>query len=419
MISALSLFVSISLISTTVSGSAIPSNSSEWSEILADHLFPWKENGISRELVDATFDYPGSHVIYQYLSGQWFMYDPEQHCLCNRSHDGSMKYDYHMRRCNAVISILEASTKTLKASNISIGDFEMVWSVDDLPFWNLVKTADRQQQILSNQTTKIIRAYPGFGAVRCPSKGALAFPFYGSHRNWQIDQYLTSDQRYSWRPVVSFEKRKGAVVFRGSLDRGCSIARDTPYHFDSNVALAPRFNETCGRRQLLNLSKQYPELIDYRFNSWISLENQSDTFRYVISIEGFAGWADRLEELLAGNMIVFNQEHPCDQWFEPLLTPYRDFIPVANDLSNLPGRILWANSHPNYLQRVYRSAKTFARQYLQREGILDYSITMLQMYSKLLKYKPERREGAIHLNPGEGEQRLSPSPLQPPCNGGA
>ena len=214
----------------------------------------------------------------------------------------------------------------------------MVISLDDIPMWIIHK-----QDIENNQST----FFPGFGAVRCWNKPSFAIPFIGTNNHFDINDVLKDI--HVGKTVIPLHKRKNKLIFRGT-HKGCSYEKDTIINFNYDKAFTTHsFTTLCGRNLLMNISQQYPNHIDYT-HSYISMIEQEEKFKYGLSIEGFGGWADRLYYLLFSNMITFNQNHPCDQWFEPLLHPYEHFIPVHHDFRDIIGKILWANQHPHTIE---------------------------------------------------------------------
>lgn len=374
------MHIILQLIYITIAFSSIVD---DWKPIIEDQLMPYKK--ISQMSINKTFEHLGSHIIFQYINNTLTIYDPEGHCLCNRSHDKNIIFEFHLRRCKAMQTILSA---VVKYGNLS--DFEFVWSLDDIQFWH------KTQNTMNVQKSEYIvdNLYPGFGAVRCWSKGSIAMPFYGSHIIWNVSNY-----EFPNKHNIPLHKRFGKAVFRGGIDRGCSFEKDTKINYNSDTVF-PNNKRDCGRYKLYDIAKKYPSLVDYNGTNdkYISLDTQSEKYRYILSIEGFAGWADRLPHLLAlRTMIVFNQNHPCDQWFEPLLKPYEHFIPVANDFSDLPAKVIWANNNPKTVERILNASTNFANKYLTKEGIIAYMYTMLEQYIKLLNYKVVVRNGAYPI----------------------
>ena len=370
--------------------------SKQWMSILEDHLSPWRPSGISEGLINRTLEHHGSNVIFQNINGTIYVYDPRGYCFCNNSVYGkSSIFTAHLRVCRALESIL---TEVVR-SDPRFPEFELVWSLDDIPMWVIDHPI--------NSTTGKFKGelYPGFGAVRCWSKGGLALPFLGSHSSWHINTY---ESQLPTGSRSSLDKREPKVVFRGGL-RGCSFEKNTLLDFE----YASAFNWTrrdCGRFLLMEMANRYPQFINYTFQH-MSYYEQSRVFKYVLSVEGFGGWADRLLHLFFGDMVVFSQIHPCDQWFEPLLTPYYHYIPVAHDFRDLLGTVAWANAHPNAVESILRNGNRFAEKYLRREGMLSYVSTLLKLYSGLLDYKVKTRIGAI-----SGDLLYSNSVLSRICN---
>ena len=166
--------------------------------------------------------------------------------MCNNTHVESLRFEFHMRRCLALVSILEELIRMIR-----IPDLEFVWSLDDIPFWN------------RNNITETGISYPGFGAIRCSAKRGLAVPFFGSHESWDIN---TSEEIIHQYKDIALEARRPVVIFRGGVNRGCSFERDTLIDFNPDIVLSSNRHQ-CGRSLLLNISTTYPQYIDYHGNN--------------------------------------------------------------------------------------------------------------------------------------------------------
>ncbi len=364
---------------------SVKSIADEWSPIIMDQLSPWKREGITKETVSRTMNHTGSHVIFQNINKTVYIYDPNMHCLCNKAHVPSLTYGFHIGRCRAMQSILEAVVTTT-----DIYDFEFVWSIDDLAFWNdNVNTID-----IKNSDYYINNILPGFGALRCWQKNTLSMPFYGSHFAWNI-----TDHHLPPATDTFFHKKIGKAIFRGGIDRGCSFSHDSKINYNIYTSFTTERRD-CGRYKLSMMAKEYPTLIDYNgsHSTFMTLDTQADKYKYVLSVEGFAGWADRLSQLLSlQTMVVFNQDHPCDQWFEPLLKPYVHYVPIANDFSDLPAKIIWANRNPHMTEQILNASSHFANRYLTSEGIIAYMYTIIKQYTELLRYNITYRDGSYPI----------------------
>ena len=293
-----------------------------------------------------------------------------------------MRFDFHLRRCQALASLLNYTI-----SYFNMSDFEFVWTLDDVPFWYY----DHEITIDNNSNFITKNMFPGFGAIRCWQKGGFALPFYGSHVKWTINNF----DDFVYIVDTPFEKRLNKAIFRGGLYRGCSFNRDLYINYNLGSNFSRRGN--CGRSKLLNIANQFPQYIDYNGSEhFIPLYEQNHKFKYVISAEGFGGWADRLMNLfIDSTMLIFDQNHPCDQWFEPLLKPYVHYIPFINDFSNLPARIVWANNNPHMAKEIQTNGNLLGNKYFKKSGNIAYIYTLLTLYMTKINYKIQLRNNSI------------------------
>lgn len=204
------------------------------------------------------------------------------------------------------------------------------------------------------------------------------------------------------RQPESFAERKGTAVFRGGI-RTCSFPPEHNAMLDWHFV---EFNEfykgaPCGRRQLELIGQDRPDVVDFKdtdsTNCKLSMAEQENLFKYIISAEGHGGWADRLYELLLYDVGLIVQQHPCKEWYEEMFFPWQHFIPVANNFSNLLGRIEWAEHHPHAVEDMARSRIARAKHVLSKEGIITFSTVLWTLYADLQMYPIVRREGSVAL----------------------
>jgi hypothetical protein len=360
-----------------------------WGRILHDWLLPFS-SGITSSDIDETLwqarwkSQVGGPVVFQHIKGNFFVLDPNEEC--SELQKGK---EYTIDRCFAIYTILNDTAMEMRGS---LPDFEFVYDLSDLPTWGF------------DNATLDNKPMPGFGAVRCWQRGSMSFPMFGAHGRWNIadiDDKIAKILNQHSRP---FAERKGAAVFRGGL-RGCSFP---PEHDDMQhwnwVHGAFYKGASCGRHKLQAIGHRHPELVDFANTDngsdrldRLSMEEQEDMFKYVISAEGWGGWADRLSELMFYNMGLIVQEHPCREWFEEMFFPFQHYIPVANDFSNLLGRISWAEHHPHAIKNMIRSKITQAERVLSRQGIITFSKLLWTRYAELQRYPIIRRNGTVAL----------------------
>jgi hypothetical protein len=349
----------------------------EWVNVISDWLQPYTGDGIWKNDVDDAFDNSGDHIIVQYINGSLYLLDPGTLCTTG----GAEQKLFLTWRCQALWSILNA-TVAQDHTGCNIPDFEFVFSVDDLPRYR------------SQSTTLNHKPMPGFGAIGCWQKGFLSFPMFGSHAAWdirEVDKHIEEWMDQNPRP---FSERQAKVVFRGG-SRACSFAPELDTLLDwEESAFTSASPPPCGRDLLKKISHKHPSKIDFG-DDHISMRAQEDQYKYTITVEGRGGWTDRLFRLMFHDVGLMIQEHPCPEWYEYMFKPFQHYIPVSNNFDNVIGRLGWAEHHPKIVEKIIKEKKTQAKRVLSQKGITTFSAVLWTMYSSLLKYDVERREGAL------------------------
>lgn len=217
----------------------------------------------------------------------------------------------------------------------------------------------------------------------------MSFPMYGSHEDWRLsklDSYINGILERTPRP---FEQRKSQVVFRGGVERGCSFAPDVDDHL--NWTLEPFFGprtESCGRKLLKDVASRSGGLVDFDTDK-LSMSEQENQFKYMISVEGNGGWADRLSALMFYDVGLMVQEHPCPEWFEHQFKPFVHYIPVSNNFDNVIGRLKWAERHPRTVRKMIADRKAIANRVLRHKGLMTFTATLLAMFGQRFDYEIE------------------------------
>jgi hypothetical protein len=255
----------------------------------------------------------------------------------------------------------------------------MVWSVIDIPPWNEPRA----------------RPVAGFGAIRCWQQGYMSFPMFGSHSVWRLseqDKRVDSILEQMPRP---FEQRKAQLVFRGGLNRSCSFAPDLD---DVNwVKFRPKGGTgLCGRKLLRRVAERSAQWVNYT-DDLLTMPQQEDLFKYIISVEGHGGWADRLSDLMLLDVGLMVQEHPCLEWYEYLFKPFVHYIPVSNNFDNIVSRIQWAERHPLTVHKMTEDRKALASRVLRQRGLITFTAVLLTMFGRLFKYSVEPVKGSREL----------------------
>lgn len=132
------------------------------------------------------------------------------------------------------------------------------------------------------------------------------------------------------------------------------------------------------RQRIVEIAKARPDLLEAcdteaNYNVVINrysetfrtMEEQVATYRYMIDIEG-AGYSGRFKMLLHTKRVVLLQDRPWREWFFDDIEPFRHYVPVARDMSDLTERIEWLRANPKLETEIAAEAQHFAQTRLTR-----------------------------------------------------
>lgn len=120
--------------------------------------------------------------------------------------------------------------------------------------------------------------------------------------------------------------------------------------------------------------------------SWINKENnltasnymsyfdQSDRWKYLVDIEG-CGWSARLKVFLAIPRITFIVDRPCKDWCWNFIEPWKHYVPIKRDLSDLNKNYLRIQSDLTLQQYILEEKIKL------RETCLTYDSALKQIHN--------------------------------------
>lgn len=92
-------------------------------------------------------------------------------------------------------------------------------------------------------------------------------------------------------------------------------------------------------------------------------------YKYHIDLGGGGGttWTGTIDKLAMPGLL-FHHMTPTKDYFHDLLVPWRHYIPVSEDLSDLKSKYDWAENHPNEAKRIADASTQFMRELGTVEG---------------------------------------------------
>ncbi len=137
------------------------------------------------------------------------------------------------------------------------------------------------------------------------------------------------------------------------------------------------------RQVFLDIANQHPSLFEAtdmrwcetgqtRLNATIykSLPELVKTYGILIDIEG-GGYSGRLKYLLWSHRPVLLVDRPHKEFFFEYLVPWKHYIPVRRDLSDVVEKTQWCIDHPNDAHQIAEHAYVFSQTYLTRNACYE------------------------------------------------
>eukprot|EP00435_Cladocopium_sp_Y103_P020789 s1788_g5.t1 len=155
--------------------------------------------------------------------------------------------------------------------------------------------------------------------------------------------------------------------------------------------------ELCNRVRLCEIGGKYPHLVDAKLAyipaSYDSIRglaeergyvadytqpSQQLRYKYLISTDGSTIDDTRIYWMLSSGSLVFKQITPLLPFGLPALQPWKHFVPVKEDFSDLVEKVEWARANDDACRAMAARAGDFARSFFTEEEILHYVYRVLR-----------------------------------------
>ncbi|CAI5473088.1 unnamed protein product [Closterium sp. Yama58-4] len=107
---------------------------------------------------------------------------------------------------------------------------------------------------------------------------------------------------------------------------------------------------------------------------------ESQRFKYEVVVDGGAG-SCRTCGVLGSDQAMIRQDTPFAQFYQPLLQPWRHFIPTDHFFGDLFDRVEWARHHDQQVRHMIANAHRVARLGCSLEGRTLYWAVLLVKYA--------------------------------------
>lgn len=125
--------------------------------------------------------------------------------------------------------------------------------------------------------------------------------------------------------------------------------------------------------------------------------NEPLFYKYVISTHGPGSqWSNRFRSLLTSGAVVFKQESALKEFWEEDLVPFKHYIPVQEDMSDLIEMLEWAKDNDQESKAIAKAALRFVQENLSAERVTCYWARLLTGFGSVMGYAPERTLNTTH-----------------------
>lgn len=115
----------------------------------------------------------------------------------------------------------------------------------------------------------------------------------------------------------------------------------------------------------------------------MTYQEQIDKWKYLIDVEG-CGWSGRFKVLMSSPRIVFFVDRPYQEWYFGCMEPWKHYVPVKRDLSDLKENYERIESDIELQNYIKQNKKLFAQTYLTREAaekrVYEIILDMINYY---------------------------------------
>lgn len=165
--------------------------------------------------------------------------------------------------------------------------------------------------------------------------------------------------------TTTWNDKKDEAVFRGG-STGCGY---TPKS-NARLALAARGDVNLGvvsRHAAVKVDPVHG--LGYQPDSklvpWMSLAQQS-LYKYIVHVDGNVA-AFRLASMMRLKSLMLIVEGPYTLWYGHLLKPWKHYVPLKSDASDLDAKLEWCRAHDKACQDMAEAASQVAELVLQRQ----------------------------------------------------
>lgn len=212
--------------------------------------------------------------------------------------------------------------------------------------------------------------------VLFPDCGALA------GRGRTIQSVKRGDWSYPWK------RKKETLFWRGAASDGLYdlkgwrtfpraklvlLGQENPDKINAGFTLIPQAKSKAALDSIMNA---------VGLSSYVT-PREHVQYKYLMDIDGQSNGWDRCFWGLLCTSTLFKQKSLYSQWYYKALVPWRHYVPINRDLSDIHEKLEWAKNHDREARVIAESGREIAGEIFKRSAVFEYVRRLLIEYNKL------------------------------------
>jgi Glycosyl transferase family 90 len=109
-------------------------------------------------------------------------------------------------------------------------------------------------------------------------------------------------------------------------------------------------------------------------------------------VNDILAFTERFPKLLQSGTLVFKATK-YREWYSEGVIPWVHYIPVKQDLSDLPDKVRWAMSHKDLAETIVLQARTVVERHLRPQDQRCYAYRLFLEYESVFLQLKQQRPG--------------------------
>ena len=190
---------------------------------------------------------------------------------------------------------------------------------------------------------------------------------------------------------IDFKDKTPVLVWRGA-DTGYGFGNNIPYRPVSRQKLVEDYFHHQGNIDVGLSIVDVNNKANDNNNKWHGNYTKPNMnmkellqYKYLLSVEG-NDVATNLKWILYSKSVPFCPPFTMNSWIlEEKLMPWRHYIPVNSDFSDLEEKVIWADHHPEHCEYVAKEGRIYMEQFLDLKTEKEIIHKILKEYATKVK----------------------------------